>query len=66
MSDSFVLSDVSMEIHHGKFTLGISWHNQSRTWIVLIPDAVKISQSFTRLSFPPVASMKCGALPLVS
>lgn len=46
--------------------VSISGQNQSRTCTVLVPEAVKISQSFTRLSFPPVASMKCGALPLVS
>lgn len=30
------------------------------------PEAVKMSHSFTRLSFPPEASKKCGADPLVS
>lgn len=39
---------------------------ESKKITLFIPEAVKISQSFTRLSFPPVASMKCGELPLVS
>ena len=34
--------------------------------LALVPEAVKMSHSLTRLSFPPVASMNCGAPPLVS